>query len=791
MNYLQMLEKNIALLPIWSTGKNPKVKKGSWDTIGGTRGWVKTKEEAEKWKTTAWALRPSNGGWAVLDIDIKNGKDGIESLKTAFANNPAAAEFLKQITTDAFPAYVRTPSGGYHFYFKYDGEPIKKVCLFVGVEFFHGNGYVLAPGSIKNGKPYVFYGDMDKAPELPAFILDAVKDYKKAKEEAAKFYNKTTDKRAFGFCPSYEWGRIVEKINDGSIPGRNAALFMYAMRAAESVYSYETQQEALDYIYEHAAEMIQQLGEQEAQQALRALIGWKETPETSPFYELSIPDDATKEELKEIEKKKKEIQKKIDSRRTTQETVINAKEKLSAWVFDATTDVYFEKGFHKLSVSASAFAKQFAGVIPMDKIQQIAHAYELVEIVHGTTYCPARPEEVERFVMLDNGRKRYNTYFPPVWPETDSTEGKDAFLALADHIFSSKKEKETVIEMLAWILQNPGEKLLTAVLLVGEQGGTGKTMFLEAFERLVGQKDYEGVTMNSKRLNNKVISENFTGIYDESVLLHIEELKMKDKVDFINEMKDKITSAVSPMRKMRQDAYMVRNYYNFVASTNYEDALFLDTEDDRRWYMATCHTEPLPQSLLDAFKNALETDDQEFYGSIYHHLMNVNTDRVTKNRGKVNKTPAKSIMFEKSSTKIDRKTINEIDDHFAGVILVTAEDIVNNMKLSGIPADEINPSLVEMTLKKQGFTQHPDKREEKRIRFVAKGAKKSGRHRVFIHPSAHEKYAAMSWDEFVACVSEHYSGTVMSEEQHAALGVIGSMINKTDKTKENVVRAEI
>jgi hypothetical protein len=771
MNYLQMLDKGIALLPVWPTGKNPKVKSGTWDTIGGIKGWITSRSEAKKWNTTAWGLRPENGGFAVLDVDRKNGKDGIESLKFAFKDNPAAQDFLTQITSGTFPAWVQTPSGGFHFYFRYEGLPIKKVNLFVGVEFFNANGYVLAPGSIKNDKIYQFYGNMEKAPDVPDFLFTAIKEYQEARAELKKFYSRPTDRRSFGFNPEYEWKRILEALDAGTCEGRQSALFRYSERASSSVYNEETKQEAITYIDIHAGDFLSKPPEAIDKSdpwysnALRSILNWHETPDSDPFYGCEDTEEMTKEEKKANLKKRKEIQKKIDDKIYQQNLILSSKDRLSDWLYNSLTDKYFMSGFHTLAVSPSAFSKQYAAVIPAKFINNLAHEQEIVKIVYGTTYLPARESEVERLVPFETSsgiRKKYNTYFSPEWPDTNDTRGRDSFLLLADHLFADEEEKKYAIEMLAWMLQNPGKKLMTALLLVGEQGGSGKTIFLETFERLMGKKDHEGITLNVKRLTNNALQDTFTGIFDEACLIHIEELKMKDKVDFVNSMKDKITGASGSMRKMRTDPYMVKNYYNFVASTNYEDALYLDTEDDRRWYMATCHNAALSQDLIEVFSKAQEIDDIDFYASVYKYLKELDTAKVENNRGKSNMTPAKSIMFEKSSSRLDRKVMFAIDDFMPDTELVTVEDIINRIrseqefaKMSGY-VEDINPGLVEQALKKNDYEQHNAKRREKRIRLTAKGSKKPGRHRVFIHPEFLLDYNSLTWEEFVKKVDVFY-----------------------------------
>ncbi len=86
----------------------------------------------------------------VIDIDRKNGVDGLESIKG-----------------NAIPACptVKTPTGGYHYYFA-QSKPLKtRVGALSGVDFKSDGGYVVAPPSIVDSKPYTW--DLDHDLNLP------------------------------------------------------------------------------------------------------------------------------------------------------------------------------------------------------------------------------------------------------------------------------------------------------------------------------------------------------------------------------------------------------------------------------------------------------------------------------------------------------------------------------------------------------------------------------------------------------------------------------------------------
>ena len=105
----------------------------------------------------------------VVDIDVKD--DGL-------------AEFKKYITEHGDPntLTVETPTGGYHYYFRYshanpDNERMIKNYLKnaskyrgVGIDVRSEGGYVVAPPSIRDGKPYKIINNTTPA-DLPSELI--------------------------------------------------------------------------------------------------------------------------------------------------------------------------------------------------------------------------------------------------------------------------------------------------------------------------------------------------------------------------------------------------------------------------------------------------------------------------------------------------------------------------------------------------------------------------------------------------------------------------------------------
>ncbi|WP_188311936.1 bifunctional DNA primase/polymerase [Salinarimonas soli] len=146
--------------------------------------------------------RFGDDGWCVaLDVDIKAGAKGRESLE-ALDMNHGEPGWLDTFTVD-------TPSGGVHYYFT-TAEPMATSAskLGPGLDTRGEGGYVLAPGSVVQSRPYVARGgtlrgappwlrDMIGTPAprtRPEANGDAVLDLQPALDRAARFLSQEAPK---------------------------------------------------------------------------------------------------------------------------------------------------------------------------------------------------------------------------------------------------------------------------------------------------------------------------------------------------------------------------------------------------------------------------------------------------------------------------------------------------------------------------------------------------------------------------------------------------------------------
>jgi hypothetical protein len=159
---LTYAESGKSVLPLRPGSKEPY--------RGGTSRGVKNATTDQSKLKRWWSIAPDANvairtgvasALVVLDVD---GDDGMRSLvKLEEANSPLP-----------LTARVRTPRGGFHFYFQHPGVPIPNlVGVAPSIDVRGENGYVAAPPSVRDdGEPYVWV-DADASIEpMPDWLID-------------------------------------------------------------------------------------------------------------------------------------------------------------------------------------------------------------------------------------------------------------------------------------------------------------------------------------------------------------------------------------------------------------------------------------------------------------------------------------------------------------------------------------------------------------------------------------------------------------------------------------------
>lgn len=194
--------------------------------------------------------------------------------------------------------------------------------------------------------------------------------------------------------------------------------------------------------------------------------------------------------------------------------------------------------------------------------------------VQDTMYLPSN----DGVVIEQDGVEYLNSYLPRYVPAPAATwVGHWAVDVWRKHLeMILPDDWELLLTWLAYNAQNPGKKVLWAPIVKGTQGD-GKTTISKMLGAVMGSR-------NVKVVSTESLFSDFTGYAEGACVAFLEEIRVKghNRHDAMNKLKPLVTNEVIEVVRKGQDGRNVPNVTNYMAFTNFEDALVIDA-NDRRW----------------------------------------------------------------------------------------------------------------------------------------------------------------------------------------------------------------
>lgn len=200
-----------------------------------------------------------------------------------------------------------------------------------------------------------------------------------------------------------------------------------------------------------------------------------------------------------------------------------------------------------------------------------------IPVAYDTLYDPQSPNDT---FIHQEGRVYVNTYVRN-YPEPDEDQADYAGMIFMEHLTNLIAEPEyrtTLLDFLAYIVQNPGAKIRWAVLLQGAQG-CGKTALAEAMKVVLGRGHVAPVD-----------SETLRGSWNDwaygSQLVTLEEVHVagQNRHEVMNRLKPLISNDLIGINQRFRDSRTLENKTNYLLFTNHHDALALSA-GDRRYFV--------------------------------------------------------------------------------------------------------------------------------------------------------------------------------------------------------------
>jgi hypothetical protein len=225
------------------------------------------------------------------------------------------------------------------------------------------------------------------------------------------------------------------------------------------------------------------------------------------------------------------------------------------------------------------------------------------------------------------------------------------WLELVQYIMRKPEYADWFLKWLAYPVQHPGTKMLSAVFVHGSVQGIGKTFLVDPImESVYGEKNFY-------RLSNDDLQSQFNSYAGHTQFVVTNEIyfsEARDRRTVMSALKDMITREKVTVNEKFQPKITFRDHCNYYFTSNHADALILEP-GDRRFFVIEAPNEKLDQGIYEDLNRFVR--DPDGAGSVMHYLLNaVDTSDFDP------KAEALSTPYKKNLIGISKDTLTEFVD---------------------------------------------------------------------------------------------------------------------------------
>lgn len=349
-----------------------------------------------------------------------------------------------------------------------------------------------------------------------------------------------------------------------------------------------------------------------------------------------------------------------------------------------------------------------------------------IPTVTSAVYAPHLGREFDM-----DGEKCVNLFMPSSVPPADDAlqgEGLEAVETLKRHIMNICGQRKDVYEVfmswMAYNVQNPGKKIRFAPLIRGVEGD-GKSLTSAAMAGALGSR-------NVRTTAPQVVTSQFNGFAEGAQVVAIEEIRLvgHNRYDVLNALKPLLTNDTVSIHRKGVDEYNIMNVTNYIAYTNYADALPLD-DPDRRWFVIFTPWESVSAMRREIGAESLTEYFNQVHDAINHHspairrwLLDYKISELFNPNGHAPMTEEKQSMIARSSSDDEEALRQIIEKGGEGVNMaaISTSHLTTLLDLSDEIDEPIKSLALAKMLEKCGFFRYskPVKWKQKTCRVWVK-----------------------------------------------------------------------
>ncbi len=295
-----------------------------------------------------------------------------------------------------------------------------------------------------------------------------------------------------------------------------------------------------------------------------------------------IPLNLIRSELSAAIAEKKGI-KEEEEELNTQKSIKDLKKEFTDWVYLRKDDKMYNS-VNGLVYKVEGFNRMHSSMIEKGAMHSLLLKFKSVKQADMLQFNPSE----ERVFKTDHIIYA-NTYVPPeLFPMPGNVR---PMLKHFKYLIPDERERNIILDFMAFIIQKPGEKIRWMPVIKGSKG-IGKSIIAELIlAPLIGMSNF-------KPVDSKAVRRDFNSWQLDAQIVCFHELKIgetrKEKKALTDSLKSFIADPTIQAHRKGLDEYTVLNKSNVLGFTNHEDAIMI-TPDERRFCMI--RSEVMPKSI--------------------------------------------------------------------------------------------------------------------------------------------------------------------------------------------------